>query len=546
LGANLDHVSDPLGVLGVVLADKFRVERLLGQGGFGVVYAGTHLVLGAPIAVKFMKPEVLGTDRSRIADEYLREARILFSLSHPAIIRMYDVGVLEHGGLRVPWVVLEMLNGHTLDQEIIRLRAERRMPSAGALREVFAPVLDALAFAHRRGVMHRDVKPSNIMLARATDTGALEPKVLDFGTARSQLAAFQATAGSTGFTPLYGAPEQWDPTISPPLPATDVYALGLTMLEFATLVPPHAGAESLTAILRGVMSGTGRPRLGDVRGDLPALAPVIERALAVRPELRFRDAAELRDAALAALAPRAGVEVHRPPWSPNAMTGPGLSPLAGTTPPAYAPPAYANLATVPNALRTTSPVGTTAARVPAASSRRRFAAMAIALVCLVVVVATAVTLATLLVFRGSDGSVAAAPRGAPAATAAPFAVAGGKPISPPNVRESEEFDRADAVAVAQKNHPSIEACAAKSRRFGGKIALVITVSCRDGRVTGTDCQTVWPSRDPRKLDPDAADFCACAQAATASWRFKPPKADVPLAIVDDTQWLRVEYVSGGR
>src|SRR4051812_2822167 len=239
-----------------------------------------------------MKPEVLGTD------EYLREARILFSLSHPAIVRMYDVGLLERAGSRVPWVVLEMLHGLALDEEIRRRRAERVLPSASELREIFDPILDALAFAHRRGVMHRDVKPSNIMLARARDTGALEPKLLDFGTARSQLAAFQTAAGSTGFTPLYGAPEQWDPAISPPVPATDVYALGLTMLECATLIQPHGGAESLTAILRAVMDGTGRPRLGEVRGDLPALVPVIERALAVRPEQRFRDAADLRDATL--------------------------------------------------------------------------------------------------------------------------------------------------------------------------------------------------------------------------------------------------------
>jgi hypothetical protein len=347
--------------------------------------------------------------------------------------------------------------------------------------------------------------------------------------------------GATGFTPLYGAPEQWDPTLSRPVPATDVYALGLTMLECATLIRPHAGADSIPTIMRAVMNGTGRPRLGDVRGDLPALAPVLERALAVRPEQRFRDAAELREAVLAALGPGPGVARLLTQRSPAAMTGPGPSPSAVTVPPVYAHPAAAQ-----NPLRTTSPAAATAAPQRPVSSRSRFAWIAIALVCLVVVVATAVSLVVFSLFRETDGPAAAAPRSAPAATATPTAVAGGKLISPPLVRESEEFDRANAVAVAQKNHPSIEACAAKSRRFSGKLALVITVSCRDGRVTGTDCQTLWPSRDARKLDPDAAEFCACAQGATASWKFKPPKSDVPLAIVDDTQWLRVEYVSGGR
>lgn len=280
-------MNDPFGVVGIVLAGKFRVERLVGEGGFGLVYAGTHLVLGEPIAIKFIRTE---------ADSWLREARILFSLAHPAIVRMYDVGALEHRGGRLPWVVLELVNGPTLDREISERRRAFRPFGLHELQQIFDPILDGLAFAHARGVLHRDMKPSNIALPR-TSTGAIEPKLLDFGTARTQVSALESALGKTGFTPLYGAPEQWDPQIAPPTPATDVYSFALTMLEAATFVEPHAGAQDIPSIVRHVMTGTGRPRLDMARPDLPpSFGYAIERALSVRPEHRYRDANEFRNA----------------------------------------------------------------------------------------------------------------------------------------------------------------------------------------------------------------------------------------------------------
>jgi serine/threonine-protein kinase len=282
-------------MIGVVLAEKFRVERLLGEGGYGVVYAGTHLGLAEPIAVKFLKVESTG------AEQFAREARILFSLAHPAIVRMYDVGEVQRGMARVPWVVLELLSGPTLEEELVTRRAQGRHFTVQELQRLFLPILDGLAFAHGRGIAHRDIKPANIVLSRPSP-GREEPKLLDFGTARSQAAAFQTSAGHTGFTPLYAAPEQWDPTISQPGAATDVYAMGLTMLECASLQRAFAGADNVGALMRAVMSGTGRPSLMSARPDLPpALHAVIERATAVNPQARFRDAGELRVATEQAL-----------------------------------------------------------------------------------------------------------------------------------------------------------------------------------------------------------------------------------------------------
>jgi hypothetical protein len=139
-------------------------------------------------------------------------------------------------------------------------------------------------------------------------------------------------------------------------------------------------------------------------------------------------------------------------------------------------------------------------------------------------------------------SAPGAPRAPSPAPAAPAAGLAGKAILAPQVGSSENFDRANAVAVAQKNHPAVEACAARSHRFNGTIDVVLDVSSKDGRVIGADCQTVWPSHDAKhpKLDPEAVELCACLQTATASWRFKPPTGDLPG--FDDTTWLHVHYV----
>src|SRR5438105_8569685 len=109
------EARDLFGLVGSTLADKYRIERVLGEGGFGVVYAGTHLMLGVPIAIKCMKPTGATPDeRERAAQAFHREARILFGLGHPAIVRLYDVGVIPNG--QVPYAGLELLRGATLTE----------------------------------------------------------------------------------------------------------------------------------------------------------------------------------------------------------------------------------------------------------------------------------------------------------------------------------------------------------------------------------------------------------------------------------------------
>jgi hypothetical protein len=215
------------------------------------------------------------------------------------------------------------------------------------------------------------------------------------------------------------------------------------------------------------------------------------------------------------------------------------SPGAATVPPPIVPHGYGPSAAAPTPpFHTTAPFVATPHAPPSpspSSSGLGIVAVVLAALALLVVLGAAGAGAAIY-FRGQ----AAAGSNGPAGPSPP--AAGARAISPPNVRSSEEFDRANAVAVAQKNHPSMEACAAKSHRFNGTIDVVFDVSSHDGRVVGTDCQTVWPSHDSKhpKLDPEAAELCACIQGVTSSWKFKPPKAEVP--IFDDTVWLHVHYV----
>ena len=116
--------GDPFGLVGTTVDGKYRVERPLGEGGFGVVYAGTHLLLQTPVAIKVMKPLAGKLDQTeRAVRAFVREARTLFQLTHPGIVRMYDVGTLSTPFAVLPYVVLELLEGRTLEEAILQRAA---------------------------------------------------------------------------------------------------------------------------------------------------------------------------------------------------------------------------------------------------------------------------------------------------------------------------------------------------------------------------------------------------------------------------------------
>jgi hypothetical protein len=227
--------------------DHFQVMRLLGQGGMGEVYLARDTTLGRRVALKLL--------RAPAARELLLEAQATARVSHPNIVSVYSTG--EHEGQ--PYLALEYLEGQTLRA---RLLVERPAIKEGI--RIAAAVADALAEAHRHGVLHRDLKPENILLASDG-----RPRVFDFGLAL-------ADAGVSVGTPAYMAPEQWQ--AQPLTPATDVWALGLVLHELVS--GRHPLGDGLAAELRAlVTSPAPLPRLV-LRADVPAaLGDLIARCL---------------------------------------------------------------------------------------------------------------------------------------------------------------------------------------------------------------------------------------------------------------------------
>jgi serine/threonine-protein kinase len=185
-----------------VVADKYRFERLLGEGAQGWVWQAHNILLDAPVAIKVVRTE--SADKS-LPDRLFREARAAARLGHPAIVRVFDLGQARNGA---PFIVMELLEGENLAD---RLSASGQLAPELALR-LFLPIADALLAAHAKGIVHRDVKPENIFLAISGET--VQPKLLDFGIAkvmqeprRSRQRQITQTGAIVG-SPAYLSPEQ--------------------------------------------------------------------------------------------------------------------------------------------------------------------------------------------------------------------------------------------------------------------------------------------------------------------------------------------------
>ena len=296
--------SDPFGLVGTVVDRQFRVDAVIGEGGFGVVYKAWHLSLEQPVALKALKlPEARETaTQGALLAKFREEAKITYVLSQATlnIVRVLDFGATTSPtGVWVPFAVQEWLQGETLAQELRRRRAQglRGRTVAEAMR-VMEPAARALAVAHQRRVAHRDVKPGNFFLmAPAVDTEGVRLKVLDFGIAKVMREDVpgegKRSTGMLAFTPQYAAPEQIEPRYGVTGPWTDVYGLALVMTELLSDRPPFEG-ESVTDVALQVVDARRRPTPG-ARGIAvpPAVEAVLARALGVDPRGRHADAGEL-------------------------------------------------------------------------------------------------------------------------------------------------------------------------------------------------------------------------------------------------------------
>jgi serine/threonine protein kinase len=278
---------------GVVIAGKLRLQRPLGQGGMGVVWAARHETLDTDVAVKLIRPERVAADPALVA-RFEREAKTTARIAHPHVVRVMDYGTVD--GV-VPYIVMELLAGFSLAE---------LLASGGRLSLATAVVLvqqvgSALESAHGRGIVHRDIKPHNVFILEQSQGQPLYVKVLDFGIAK-MLGDEQVPGGSHTLTetgaiigsPPYMSPEQIEGSKHVDL-RSDLWSLGVIVYESLTGQAPFQGG-SFVAVGSAVLKGKYRPATELRSGLPPAIDDWFAKALSVDPDARFQSAREMVEA----------------------------------------------------------------------------------------------------------------------------------------------------------------------------------------------------------------------------------------------------------
>src|SRR5947209_10214491 len=280
------------------LGGRYRLLREIARGGMATVWEAEDTLLGRRVAVKRLHPQ-FEADPEFIA-RFRGEARAAASLAHPNIVPIYDVS--DDRGPSSPYLVMELVRGGNLKEHI-------RAAPGGSLseretREVGAAIASALDYAHRQGIIHRDVKPQNVLLG---DDG--RPRLTDFGIAQ----AFTATSGLTRTGAGMGSVHYLAPELArgqAASPGSDVYSLGAMLFEMATGRVPFSGETELAVALAHVEQPPPAPRALNAAIS-PELEAIIQRALAKSPEARFPSAASLA-AALGGAADAPDAHATRP------------------------------------------------------------------------------------------------------------------------------------------------------------------------------------------------------------------------------------------
>jgi serine/threonine-protein kinase len=269
--------------VGTLLADKYRVDRVIGRGGMGMVIGATHLHLQQPVALKFLLPELVGNPS--LVERFVREARASAQLRSEHVCRVADVGTFQNG---VPYIVMELLEGSDL-ASLLQQRGPLPVQQAA---DYVLQACAGIAEAHALGIVHRDLKPANLFLTRRPD-GTPLIKVLDFGIAKAQgdrnfsLTQTSAVLGSPG----YMSPEQLRSTRDVDA-RSDVWAIGVILYELVSGRPPFTG-ETITELALHIAMDPPPPLVGRLPQGFDL---VVNRCLAKDPGQRYPDLANLAHA----------------------------------------------------------------------------------------------------------------------------------------------------------------------------------------------------------------------------------------------------------
>ncbi len=288
--------SDPLA--GAVLDGRYRVDTLIATGGMSGVYRGLDLRLDRPVALKIMDSRYAGD--SQFLTRFQREARAVARLTDPGLVAVYDQGIDGHH----PFLVMELIEGGTLRE----LLAERGPMPPHAVAAVLGPVLGGLAVAHHQGLVHRDVKPENVLISDSGDV-----KIADFGLVRAIAEAKITSTSVILGTAAYLSPEQV--STGDAGPASDVYAVGILTYELLTGITPFTGDTALAVAYLRMDHDVAPP--STVIGGVPKqFDDLVLRATARDPADRYADAEEMA-AELEAIVDELGLPGFRVPAPRN-------------------------------------------------------------------------------------------------------------------------------------------------------------------------------------------------------------------------------------
>jgi serine/threonine-protein kinase len=263
-----------------MLAGKYRLELLLGEGGMGFVWSAYNTELELPVAIKLLRG---GASHATLVERLRLEARAAARLVHPSIVRIFDIALADNGD---PFIVMELLSGENLAQKLSR----GRMSGVDAV-QLLLPIADALALAHTKGIVHRDLKPENVFIAR--DEEQAVPKLLDFGIAKR---VYGVGLGEklTGRGTLLGSPSYMSPEQARGDNVderSDIWSFCVVLHEAITGHAPFCAADKRT-LIRAIMSDKPVPRIVDPSVD-PELAQLIAWGLEKDREQRPRSMREL-------------------------------------------------------------------------------------------------------------------------------------------------------------------------------------------------------------------------------------------------------------